>query len=247
MSNSAENPKRVICMKWGNKYGAEYVNRLYAMLGRTITGDFELVCFTDSSVGIRDEVNLRPLPELDLPCGLPERGWNKLAAMNKDLGGLQGPVLFLDLDVVITGNIDPLFTRAGRFLIIRDTKFRRKRVGNSSVFRFTIGEFADVLDHFVKNFDWVRTNFRNEQAYLSWAIDQRGALSFWPKEWCISFKYDCVKPWPMSYFFPPSLPNDARIVIFHGHPLPDEAVNGVTHNWYRPIRRTRWISKYWQS
>ncbi len=34
----------IICMKWGDKYGAEYVNKLYAMVKRNITIPFQFVC-----------------------------------------------------------------------------------------------------------------------------------------------------------------------------------------------------------
>jgi len=43
MDMSASSPQRhVICMKWGTKYGPEYVNRLYAMVRRHLTLDFQL-------------------------------------------------------------------------------------------------------------------------------------------------------------------------------------------------------------
>jgi len=42
-------------MKWGTKYGPEYVNRLYAMVRRHLTGDFNMVCLTDDTKGIRSE------------------------------------------------------------------------------------------------------------------------------------------------------------------------------------------------
>lgn len=44
-------------MKWGTKYGPEYVNRLYAMR-RHLSGDFRFVCLTDSTEGIRSEVGM---------------------------------------------------------------------------------------------------------------------------------------------------------------------------------------------
>jgi hypothetical protein len=47
--------RNVICMKWGTKYGPEYVNRLYAMVRRHLTGDFRMVCLTDDPTGIRTE------------------------------------------------------------------------------------------------------------------------------------------------------------------------------------------------
>ena len=56
--------KQVICVKWGTAYGPEYVNRLYGMLRRHVTGDFRLVCLTDNAEGLRPEVDAYPLEEL---------------------------------------------------------------------------------------------------------------------------------------------------------------------------------------
>ncbi|HAU58261.1 MAG TPA: glycosyltransferase, partial [Comamonadaceae bacterium] len=35
---STARQRHVICMKWGTKYGPEYVNRLYAMVRRHLSG-----------------------------------------------------------------------------------------------------------------------------------------------------------------------------------------------------------------
>ena len=59
VSDTAVTPKgdrHVICMKWGTKYGPEYVNRLYAMVRRHLSGPFNFVCLTDNAAGIRPEV-----------------------------------------------------------------------------------------------------------------------------------------------------------------------------------------------
>jgi len=234
-----------ICMKWGDKYGAEYVNRLYKMIASNIKRNFCLTCFTDDAVGVNSNVKIEPLLPLGLPEGLPERGWNKLATLGENIGGLQGQVLFMDLDVVITGGLDELFDYPGEFLIIKDSKFRTRSVGNSSVYRFTVGRYAPVLENFIRDFDWVRKKFRNEQAYLSYAVNQLGELDFWPESWCPSFKYHCMKPWPSGLFKDPELPQGSRVVIFHGHPLPQEAIEGVSSKWYRPVRPTSWVADYW--
>ena len=93
-------------MKWGDKFSSEYVNRLYGMVSRNINIKFRFVCFTENSEGIRSEVEIQELPELELPPGSPERGWRKLTVFKKNFGGLSGPTLFLDLDIVIVGNLD---------------------------------------------------------------------------------------------------------------------------------------------
>lgn len=91
-------------MKWGDKYGPEYVNRLYNMVERNTTLPFKFICFTDNADGLLPEVSVRPLPDMPLPPD-KERGWRKLSLFRDDVG-LEGRVLFLDLDVVIVGNID---------------------------------------------------------------------------------------------------------------------------------------------
>jgi len=129
----------VICMKWGDKFPVDYVNRLYAMVSRNMEAEFRFVCFTENSIGIRPEVEIQALPELELPPGSPERGWRKLTVFKKDFGGLSGPTLFLDLDIVIVGQLNVFFSQLGVFLIAHDKKNSQKREGNSSVFRFEIG------------------------------------------------------------------------------------------------------------
>ena len=239
-------PVNIICMKWGTKYGADYVNRLYGMIARNLSLPFQLTCFTDNAKAIRPEVRICDLPKLQLPKGAPERGWNKLSTLDTDLGGLSGNVLFLDLDVVIVGSINALFTHSGKFLIIRDAKLRRRLIGNSSVYRFEVGRYVEVLERFRREFDTIRQTYRNEQAYLSAAIREKGELEFWPEAWCPSFKYHCMKPWPLSYWQDARVPEGAKVVIFHGHPEPHEAIAGITHKWYRPVRPTQWVADEWR-
>jgi len=113
MDSSASSTQRyVICMKWGTKYGPEYVNRLHAMVKRHLTLDFQMVCLTDDATGIHPDVRCLPIPALDLPPGSPERGWTKLVTFSEDLHGLQGTALFLDVDVVIVGSLDGFFRAA---------------------------------------------------------------------------------------------------------------------------------------
>lgn len=236
----------IICMKWGNKFPADYVNRLYAMVERNITLPFRVVCFTEVAEGIRQEVEIQPLPVLNLPEGIPERGWKKLGVLAKGFGGLSGEALFLDLDVIIVDNIDAFFTRPGQFLIAHDKKRPKKLEGNSSVFRFVIGEHNDIIENFEKNVAQIRNEVRHEQAYLSREIHKKGLLEFWPDEWVPSFKYKCAPGWLRSWFSAPLIPQGAKIIIFHGLPNPPEAIKGISGKWYRHIQPTPWIKDYWR-
>ncbi len=235
----------IICMKWGTKFPAAYVNKLYGMVQRNISIPFRFVCFTDNGDDIRPEVEIQALPELDLPDNIPERGWRKLSVFAKDFGGLSGKTLFLDLDVVIVDSIDDFFSVPGDFLIAHDKKNPKKMEGNSSVFRFEIGKYPEILSYFEKNFEQIKNEVRHEQAYLSREMHKLGALEFWDDSWVPSFKYRCAPSWIRSWFEAPSIPNNAKIILFHGLPNPPEAIKGISGKWYRHIQPSPWIEKYW--
>jgi len=232
-------------MKWGDKFPPKYVNRLYGMVSRNMSLPFRFICFTEQADGIRPEVEIQPLPELDIPAGLPERGWRKLTVFADDFGGLTGRTLFLDLDIVIVDSIDSFFTYPGEFLIAHD-KHRPSRIeGNSSVFRFEIGGHAGILEYFARNFEIIKNEVRHEQAYLSREMKKLGKLAFWPDEWVPSFKYRCAPPWIKSWFKSPSVPAGAKVILFHGLPNPPEAAKGISGKWYRHIKPSSWIKEYW--
>ena len=173
--------------------------------------------------------NLLPIPPLDLPAGIPERGWNKLATFSADLYGLRGTALFLDVDVVVTGSLDDFFTQPGEFLIIHDYKRPWRITGNSSVYRFELGAHPDVLGYFRSHFNEIRANFRNEQAYLSDFLHRQGKLGYWPKAWCPSFKYAGIPIWPTNYWQPPFVPEGARVVLQTAVLADDRALIDALH------------------
>ena len=236
----------VLCKKWGTKYGPEYVNRLYAMVVRHLKGPFEFICLTDDQQGIRDEVRCMPIPSLALPAGIPERGWTKLTTFEADLHGLRGTALFLDLDVVIVDDITPFFEAPGEFLIIHDWKRPWRITGNSSVYRFELGAHADVLAEFRATQAEVRARLRNEQAFLSEAMHRQGRLRYWPHDWCASYKYHCIPPWPTNYWREPVLPAGARIIVFHGEVNPPDAIAGRRNRALRVVRPAAWVAQHWQ-
>ena len=237
----------VICVKWGTKYGPEYVNILAAMVRRHLQTPYRFVCFTDDSTGFDPRIEVRPLPEITLSNHFPLRAWRKQTVFREKLDDLEGTALFLDLDVVILSDLQPLFDHPGKFLIIHEWGFRDPVIGNSSVFRFEIGQHADQLDYFVNNTDEVRGRFRNEQAYTSHSMHDKGILEYWPKEWCLSFKRHCMRSFPINYFLPPEKPENAKIVIFHGKPNPDDARDGWTgHYGLRRVLPTKWIGEAWR-
>ena len=234
----------VVCMKWGDKYGPEYVNRLFNMVARNTTLPFKFVCFTDDSKGLLPEIDARPLPQMDLPPD-KERGWRKLSLFRKDVG-LEGRVLFLDLDTVIVGNIDGYFTMDGKFIFIKHWKPSEKHgIGETGVYRFEAGELQFLYDDFMANMEKIKASYRHEQAYVGDVLSKRGLAAFWPQECMPSFKYTCMRPFPLNFFLEPKEPEEPKIIVFHGRPTPAQARRGyMGKGGLRYVKPTTWLDKY---
>ena len=248
-------------MKWGSMYGPEYVNHLREGVSRHLRRPHRFVCFTDDATGLRPDVEVQPLPPLGLPGGHQDKRWQKLALFRRDLGGLQGTAIFLDLDLVIVDSLEPFFERPGKFFIIRDDDLFRAKplrrlnperdrflatVGNSSVFRYEIGEHAYILDAYLADPAGATGQYRLSQQFQSAQLAAHGHLNYWPREWCVSFKNQCVPRHVKSFLAEPSLPAGARVVVFAGNPKMSEALAGGGQRWYRRIGNTDWLLRAWK-
>ena len=240
----------VVCIKWGTKFDAEYINRLHRMVEKNLTLSHRFVCFTDNAEGFEDGIEVFPLPPIKFDTTLPERGWRKLSVFNKQLADLEGKALCLDVDMVIANNIDYLFEEEGKFRIIKDWGYPKSSyVGNSGCYRFNIGQHHDVVEYFEEHFNEIRQQFRNEEEYLSWKMKEKGILQYWKPQTAIGFSDECIRMFPFNLFTTPKKPSqDTKIIIFHGNPLPREAIDGY-FNIKRPqriCRKTPWLEPLWK-
>lgn len=86
-----------VCLKWGKRYSAEFVNKLYRMLKRYHT-DFTLHCITEDPLGVDKNVRIIDLPDLGV-----HKWWNKMILFNGEFEVKNG--IFLDLDLIVQENI----------------------------------------------------------------------------------------------------------------------------------------------
>lgn len=236
----------ILCMKWGKKYPADYVNRLHSMVARNLSIPHRFICFTDDSEGFDTSIETFPIPTLPVDISnTPERCWTKILTFSENLYDIQGKCLYLDLDIIILDSIDEMFTVEGDVIIIRDWS-KQDGTGNSSVYRFEAGSHPEVLREFVERWPQVMKDHRNEQEYVSSVLLREGALTYWPEKWCRSFKRHCCHSLPKSLFVMPQIPTGAKIIVFHGRPNPHEAIRGESGFWYRSVRPTTWINDYWK-
>lgn len=265
----ATEPKQILCIKWGTKYGPEYVNRLHRMVARHITPPFSLVCFTDDPTGIDPAIRTLPLPELGCPEPQNTRGkWRKLALWGPSLEGLQGTALFVDLDSVIVGSLDAYFSHGDPDAVILERNWSRplSGLGQTSVFRFRIGSHPQILERFRRDPQAIADHFRYEQHFVTACLGKE--LSFWPRGWTRHFRLHCLGPMPLRYLRPARLPAGSRIITFPGGPNPSDVRLGrwnaespayagrrahlrrllQERNW-RDLRRfvmpVPWIDRHW--
>lgn len=219
--------KQILCIKWGTRYGPEYVNKIYAMVERNITPPFRVICLTDNTEGIREEVLCRGLPNLG--CEVPKNAvgkWPKTALWGETLFDIEGVALFLDLDIVITGNLDAFFEFGNPEDVILARNWVRplERLGQSSIFRFKIGSHSYMLKNFQENSEEIAGKYQYEQRYVTNCV--KGGIKFWPHGLVRHFRMDCLGIWPLRYLRAPKLPKGTRVVIFPGKPDPEDAILG---------------------
>lgn len=123
-----------------------------------------------------------------------------------------------------------------------------KQIGNTSVYRFRVGTHSYLLDNLLEHEGEILGKYSNSQTYISRSINE---LNFWPDDWCVLFKVQCLPAWPVRFWKAPVLPPKARVVAFPGVPNPHQAVNGewpvksIFKKVYKYIRPTPWIEEVW--
>jgi len=196
---------QVVCLNWGDYLGrgSEYVEKMSAMVERNLSHPHT---FTE-------------VTERDLPQG--REGWfNKLYLLEM----FDGPVLYLDLDLVITGSIDVLVEYGmslpdriwarddWSYSVLRDEHGREKTINSSVMFW-----------HGKKDMHGA------EQLIASTHGDQ-GIITqlFWPDHIALlpghlikSYKYDYLQG-----------KGHSPVCVFHGKPKPHEVSEGwVIEHW----------------
>lgn len=174
----------------GPTYKEEHVERLHGQVDDFIKQPYQFVCVDDS-----------PLPGW----------WAKIDLFRPDR--FSDRVLYLDLDVTVTGGLDELADYPAPFVIIRDWH----RIGyNSSVMAWDAGYVDNLYTEFAGSEDEMARH-KGDQDYI-WA-KMHGEVTF-PREWCRSFK---------NLVMTQSSFHDMRVCVFHGYPKPWDVAKWFQH------------------
>jgi len=101
----ADTPVAVVCVKWGKRYPPCYVNRLFWGVRRSLSGSsfsWEFRCYCDDGDGLADGIKTHHLPPHLTGW------WGKSYLFHPD-AQLEGRrCVYIDLDTVVTGPLEPL-------------------------------------------------------------------------------------------------------------------------------------------
>jgi hypothetical protein len=226
----------VLCVRFGNRYGREYVERLRNMVSRHLTVPYEFMCLTDDHHPI-DGVKSIVRPNE----GYAKGWWHKVHMFDPSLG-LKGRVLYFDLDIVIHNNIDKLVENfQSEFLGIRD--FNRKfnpqwNILNSSIMSWPAGLHPDIFTTFKTNPKQAQ-KLHGDQDWI-WNI-AKSRITFWPESWIQSYKWE-IRDRNDTIFQNgkrsfrsiknPKIPDSCCVCVFHGDPKPEDVQDPfVVDNW----------------
>lgn len=98
----------VVCWRWGNLFGPEYVNRLRNTLERHLHIPHSLFCVTDDPAGIDRRITTVPITEF---TNTP-RCQRRMKQYDPEFASRLGMrILSIDLDVVIVDDLTPIVDR----------------------------------------------------------------------------------------------------------------------------------------
>lgn len=202
---------------WGSKYGPEYEARLLRSVTRNLSLDHDL-----HIVRPDEHDHLTKVPGCFARLRLFDPAWCKRQGLE-----VGDRVLVLDLDLIVTGDLAPLFADDAPFRILTGVNASNPCPYNGSVWRLDVGHRPDVWSDFSLEAaaKVPHDKFPDDQAWF--AAKMPGAAAYGPADGVYAFH----KPgWPRGE----ALPKGARIVAFPGWRDPA----GFTH--------LEWVKQHWR-
>lgn len=214
----------IICIKWGNKYNSNYVDKLFRGIRRNTSKEFIFTCFTDDGQHIKEDVRIQPIPFFT-------GDWNsKIGLYNKKLYVPGEQIFYFDLDTVVVGNLDEIFEYRGDFILLRD--FYRANGFGSGLMSFA----PEAVDFMWTNYT---KGYKPRHGDQGWCEEQYPTADIWQEKYpgkVISYKVHIVGKGKLKhphYTKHPGTLETASIVCFHGTPNPHE------------LKKLEWMETNW--
>lgn len=203
--------------RWGSKYPGQYVERLKAGVTRHLAQPFRFAVFAPEA----EDEHLAEIPGCFCRLRMFDPAWQAKH-------GLTGRIVCMDLDLIVTGPLDPLFDRPEPFVILQGANASNPCPYNGSLQMLRAGAHAEIWRDF--SVDAARKvpyfAFPDDQGWLAARLQDAAGWQAGPSSGVYAF----AKPgWPKGS----ALPDGARMVAFPGRrdPCQFTHLDWVKENW----------------
>ncbi len=208
----------VACVWWGDLYPVKYVEILRDAVARHLTIPHDFVCLT---------------PHAKVPEGVikmtPKRSdagwWQKINLFDPEMFGPSSRVLYLDLDLVVTGCLYDIACAQEPFCMIENFGPNKGHAAhNSSVMLWTPSEKTHrVYDAFCADSSRIIKGLHGDQCF-SWRAMHPDIWN-WEQNQIVSYKYEKHHQWRHQ-------DQHTAVVVFHGQPKPHQVKDPeIMANW----------------
>lgn len=206
----------VLTWLWGTKYSREYAERLNRGFARHLKQPHQFMVVAPDE---RDPLLKERGCFVRLRMFDPE--WQRRVIRTER-------VVCVDLDVVVTGNLDPLFDRPETFAILQGANSVNPCPYNGSLMMFRVGHHHDVWTDFsvLEAYKLPYFQFPDDQGWLAHKLPNAAGWQCGVKSGVWSFR---KRGWPYN----DTLPANARLVCFPGANDPSM------------FEDLPWIKRYW--
>jgi hypothetical protein len=157
---------------------------------------------------------------------------------------INGRILYIDLDTLITGSLDEIASINTGFVVLRDfytgliTSLTGTDNVGSGLMSWTAGEHAHIWTEFLKDPHGAMESVapHGDQKWVQKIqLDRQYWQDLVPNQ-VVSFKVHCRN----------GLPPNARVVCYHGRPSIPESISKFTKDWKWRIDPQPWVAEHWK-
>lgn len=216
-------------LRTGGDFDATWVEALERACFERITEPHKFICLTD--IPIRGAPRVSWIDWIPLEHNWPG-WWSKIELFRPGLFPEGEPVLYFDLDTVVTRDITHLSRTIDCDLILLRDFYRLQTGWGTGLMGWTGSQLDDIYQTFKARAQNYIGQFRSDQDFIYWYIAGAKAefpaigVRFWQDEFpehIVSYKIHCST----------GLPPTAHVVCFHGQPRPSEVGGWVKEKWGR--------------
>jgi hypothetical protein len=221
-NNNKESLSIVTVFKIGGVYDVSYVNHIANSIKENVNIPYKFICMTDHFEGYSKNVHSIIPFDHNFP-----KWWGKIELFSPGKFGTD-KIFYLDLDTLIIKNIDHILSYSGKFLALRNFY---NQFGLGSGIMMWKNYNPKVYQIYEKFMESCESNIKNhlygDQEFIEKSIKSYDYIQDLYNGEIVSYKKDCINRHNELH-----IPENARIICFHGPPRPHEInIPGIKKYW----------------